>query len=118
MTRRSERGAASIVMLGIAAVALVLCVALGRLGGAAVAAARAQNAADAAALAAADQLALGRGAGSARDAAGATAHENGGRLVHCTCGGTDAEVEDEAAGRIHARARARAEVDLSRQFEP
>jgi secretion/DNA translocation related TadE-like protein len=116
VTRRNERGSASIIMLGVLAVALVLCAALARLGGAAVSAARAQTAADAAALAAADQLALGHGATAARRTADAAAHENGARLVSCRCSGVAAEVEIEITGR--ARARARAEVDFSRARVP
>jgi secretion/DNA translocation related TadE-like protein len=116
MTRRSERGAASMILLGIVAVALVLCAALARLGGAAVSAARAQTAADAAALAAADQLALGHRATAAWRTADSTAHENGARLVSCRCSGVTAEVEIEIPGR--ARARARAEVDFSRALGP
>ena len=58
----------------------------------------------------------GVGATAARRAAGATAHDNGARLVSCGCSGVAAEVEVEIPGR--ARARARAEVDFSRARAP
>jgi len=116
MNTARERGAAGVLMVGVVALGFVLCVAIARLGGGAVDAARAQTAADAAALAAADQLALGRGDRAARRTADSTAHENGARLVRCDCSGTAAEVEVEVAGR--ARARARAEVDFSRSPVP
>ncbi len=57
--------------------------------------ARAESAADAAALAAADALALGQGSARARDDALATAASNDARLVSCDCQGTDATVEVE-----------------------
>ena len=78
--------------------------------------ARVQTAADAAALAAADQLALGRSGRAAQQTAIASARENGARLVRCECGGVAAEVEVEIPGE--ARARARAEVDFSRSPSP
>jgi secretion/DNA translocation related TadE-like protein len=120
-----ESGAVSIVVLGAAALCVMLLFAIGRLGAAAVLDARAQTAADAAALAAADQLALGRGAKVATEAAAATARANGATLVHCDCGGQAAEVEVEltasytALGLPHAaHARSRAEVDLTRAVSP
>jgi hypothetical protein len=90
----------------------VVAIAVAKLGRGAVDAARAQSAADAAALAAADQLALGHDSQAAARTASSTAHENGARLLTCDCGGSVAEVEVEIRGR--ARARSRAEVDLSR----
>ena len=79
-------------MLGVLVVGLVLSMGAARLGGALVGRARADTAADAAALAAADALALGNGAAAARAAAHATATSNGARLVSCACEGTTAEV--------------------------
>src|SRR5207244_7887049 len=65
---RRERGGMSIVMLAVLVVGLVLAMGAARLGGALVGRARAESAADAAALAAADRLALGSGAAAARSA--------------------------------------------------
>jgi secretion/DNA translocation related TadE-like protein len=111
-----ERGAVTIVMLGILVVGLVLAMGAARLGGALVGRARADAAADAAALAAADRLALGDGAGEAQRAATETAATNDARLVSCDCSGTTAEVVVEvdlpawAALFGPARGRAKAEV--------
>jgi secretion/DNA translocation related TadE-like protein len=96
--------------------AAVLALGAARLGGAIVARARADAAADAAALAAADMLALGRGERAAAVAAGETAADNGARLVDCDCAGRIAtvrvEVTMEGLGRVAgpAGATARAEV--------
>ena len=106
-----ERGAVSILMLAAAGIAVVLCLGLGRVGGAAVLQARADTAADAAALAAADALALGRGSSGAAGAARAAASLNRARLGSCSCAGVAAEVVVQI-GRAHGRARA--VVDLSR----
>jgi secretion/DNA translocation related TadE-like protein len=106
----------SIVMLAVLVVGLLLAMGAARLGGALIGRARAESAADAAALAAADRLALGGGAGEAREAASTTAASNDARLVSCDCAGTEAEVVVEvdvpAWGALSgpARARARAEV--------
>ena len=113
---RGERGGVSIVMLAVLVVGLLLAMGAARLGGALIGRARAESAADAAALAAADRLALGGGAGEAREAASTTAASNDARLVSCDCAGTEAEVVVEvdvpAWGALSgpARARARAEV--------
>ncbi|MDQ3573908.1 MAG: M15 family metallopeptidase [Actinomycetota bacterium] len=75
----------------------VLCLALGRIGGAAVARAQAVTAADAAALA---------GAAEGREAATSAAHWNGGRLVSYEELGADVRVRVELGGaRATARAR-------------
>jgi secretion/DNA translocation related TadE-like protein len=103
-------------MLAVLIVGLVLTAAAARLGGALVGRARAESAADAAALAAADRLALGDGSAAARAAADATATSNDAHLVSCDCAGTSAEVVVEvdipAWGALFgpARGRARAEV--------
>jgi len=103
-------------MLAVLVIGLVLVMGAARLGGALVGRARAESAADAAALAAADRLASGDGAGAARAAATDTAHSNDARLVSCECEGTTAEVVVEvdlpAWGALvgPARGRARAEV--------
>jgi hypothetical protein len=113
MTRvvAGERGAVSILMLAAAGIAVLLCLGLGRVGGAAVLQARADTAADAAALAAADALALDRGPSGAAAAARTAAALNRARLVSCSCAGAAAEVVVQI-GRAHGRARA--VVDLSR----
>jgi secretion/DNA translocation related TadE-like protein len=106
----------SIVMLAVLVIGLVLAMGAARLGGALVGRARAESAADAAALAAADRLAFGGGTGAARAAAADTAASNDARLVLCDCSGTTAEVVVEvdlpAWGALAgpARGRARAEV--------
>jgi len=82
-----ERGAVTLWMLAVFALAIMVALGAARLGAAAVARARADSAADAAALAAADMLALGRGPDAAAAAATATARANGARLTDCTCRG-------------------------------
>lgn len=108
-----ERGAASIVVLGVLVLGILLCFSAARAGAGAVAAARADAAADAAALAAADMVALGRGASAARQAAAVTAAANGAQLTRCACSGTVltavVEVDVPVLGAV-AHARARAEV--------
>lgn len=118
-----ERGSIAVVTVGVVAIGMVALLALARLGSAAVLQARADTAADAAALAAADQLALGRGSAAAQRAAQETAVANGGVLVSCLCGGSAAEVMVEVAppravGAVTrpAHGRARAEVDLTRRW--
>ena len=112
----SERGSMTIVVIGVVVLGLVLATGAARLGSALVARARADTAADAAALAAADMLALGRGEGAAVAAARDTADSNGASLVRCECAGRDAEVTVSvpATGLLAAPAQghARAEVRL------
>lgn len=114
--RRGERGSVSVVAVGVLVFALALTLGATRLGAALVGRARAETAADAAALAAADALALGRGSGEAASVASETAAHDGGRLVSCDCAGDAAEVvvEVDVPGLSlvggPARARARAEV--------
>jgi secretion/DNA translocation related TadE-like protein len=106
-----ERGSISVLAAVAVVLGALLCIGIARVGGAAVAQARADSAADAAALAAADQLALGRGTDAARAAAGEAAGDNDGRLVSCSCIRGAAEVVVRA-GR--ATGHARAEVDRGR----
>jgi secretion/DNA translocation related TadE-like protein len=123
MSRR-ERGAASIVMLAVLVMGVVLSMGAARLGNAIDGRARADSAADAAALAAADWLALGEGPEAARAAARQTAASNGARLISCACSGTVAEVVVEVdlpalAGiggpaRSHAKAEVRPECVVAR----
>jgi secretion/DNA translocation related TadE-like protein len=106
----------TIVFMGVVVIGIALTLGAARLGSALVARARADAAADAAALAAADMLALGRGDGAAVAAARETASANGASLVRCDCAGrlADVEVTVPAAGLLAAPAhgRARAEVKL------
>ncbi len=114
----------SMVMLAVLVVGLVLATGAARLGGALVGRARAESAADAAALAAADRLALGGGAGAAQRAASRTAASNHARLVSCDCAGASAAVVVEvdlpamlslfgpARGKAKAEVRPECVVDL------
>ena len=113
MRLRRERGAAALLLVGVAVVGFALVLALARLGAALTASARAETAADAAALAAADALAVGAGPGAARTDAAATAAADGARLESCACAGPRVVVEvafDVAVLGRTARARAAAEV--------
>lgn len=111
--RPADRGAASLLVVAVAVSGLLLMGGAARLGGALVSRARADTAADAAALAAADALALGAGDTRAVAAARDRAAANGAHLVECRCGGSAAEVIVEVPGGPlgrPVRARARAEV--------
>jgi secretion/DNA translocation related TadE-like protein len=104
------------VMLAVLVAGLVLAAGAARLGGALVGRARAESAADAAALAAADRLALGGGAGAARAAAVRTAASNHARLVSCDCGGASAavvvEVDLPAWASVFGPARGKAKAEV------
>jgi secretion/DNA translocation related TadE-like protein len=120
--RSRERGAFTVLFVAVIVLACMLVVSIGRLGAALTARARAETAADAAALAAADSLASGHL--DARDQAAAIAAAHGARLVSCDCTGLVAEVVVELDAAIAAslprpaRASARAEVDVSCAFGP
>ncbi len=108
-----SRGSVSVLMVAVAFCGFLLVVGAARLGAAVVTKARADTAADAAALAAADALALGRGVPAAVALARDRAAANGARLVTCRCGAGAAEVTVEVPGGVigrPVRARARAEV--------
>ncbi len=79
-----ERGNVSILMVGGVALAAVLCLGVARVGAAAMLAARADTAADAAALAGADALALGRSSAAANRGGerGRVRQRRAARLVH------------------------------------
>jgi secretion/DNA translocation related TadE-like protein len=113
---RTGRGSVSIVMLGVLVIGLVLSMGAAQLGGALVGRARADSAADAAALAAADSLALGHGSDAAQGAARETAANNDARLVSCDCAGTTAEVVVEvelpALGALFGPARGHAKAEV------
>lgn len=118
-----ERGAGTVLVLTLVAVAMVCLAATGAVGAAAVAGARAASAADLAALAGADVL-LGRAVGRPCSAAEVVATANGARLTACAVTGTRVggvevatavavEVVLDAPGAVPgavARARARAGV--------
>lgn len=91
---RSERGSASLVAVAIVALVMVLAMGAADLARVLTAAARAQSAADAAALAAAQELAIPSGR-EPSDVAGEYAALNGAVLVECACpaGALEALVE-------------------------
>ncbi len=106
-------------VLAIVAVALAIALAFGvaRLGHAASDRARADTAADAAALAAAGVLARGGGAASATAAAVETATSNGARLGRCDCAGSKPAVVvhvGDATGRARAEVRFECFADPTR----
>ena len=103
--RLAERGNVSVLMVAGVGLAVVLGLGVARVGEAAILASRAGTAADAAALAGADALALGQGRTAAVAAARAAASDNDARLVSCTCRDGSAEVV-VVLGRAHGRARA------------
>ena len=98
MRPRWDQGGQVLPLVAVLVVAVGLgCLALGRVGGAAVARAQAVTAADAAALA---------GAADGREAASSAAQWNGARLLTYEDLGTDARVRVELGGaRAAARAR-------------
>jgi secretion/DNA translocation related TadE-like protein len=108
----SEAGSAAVVVCALAALAAALALGVTRVGVASVVAARAETAADAAALVAARELATGRSEGEAARMAEAAAAANGARLLDCDCRGPDAVVRvavlPPAGGLFSAPARARA----------
>jgi Flp pilus assembly protein TadG len=117
-SRVTQRGSVSIVVAGVASIALVASLGVADVGKALVARARARAAADAAALAAAQELALPSGVVPS-EIAGDYARRN---LVSCTCasGGLEATVDVDvpigamflASDGLRVRARARAVIDV------
>jgi secretion/DNA translocation related TadE-like protein len=105
--RVREGGNVTILMIAALAFAALCGVGLARLGSATVHKARADTAADAAALAAADALASGGTSDDAEIAARRVARANGALLVWCACTGRSAEVTVRLGD---AQARARAEI--------
>ena len=118
----SERGSVTVVVAGVATVALVASLGLADVGKALIARARARAAADAAALAAAQELAL-PGERTPVELAADYAARNGAELVSCACPQQSLEVTVEvstpigpmflAGDSLLVRARARAVVELS-----
>ncbi len=108
MSRRAhQRGNVSVFTTAFIVVTLLLGSAVARLGAAAAQKARANNAADASALAAADGLALGRSPTDSCAIARDIASSNGARLLTCHC---TASVADVSLAIDAAQVRARAEV--------
>jgi secretion/DNA translocation related TadE-like protein len=118
----SERGSISLVAAGAIVVALVLSLGVADVGRVLVAQARARTAADAAALAAAQELAI-PGTATPEDEALEYADRNGGDLVSCTCAAGSGEAVTEVLVRVGplflgpddrwVEARARAVVDVT-----
>jgi secretion/DNA translocation related TadE-like protein len=103
-----ERGSVSILAIVALVFAGALMFGVARVGHAASDKARAETAADAAALAAASVLARGGDSSSAADAASETAASNGAQLRGCSCGETSPVVTvslGEATGRARAEVR-------------
>jgi secretion/DNA translocation related TadE-like protein len=117
-SRGRDAGSVAVLMCALIAFAAVLMVAVAHVGGAVVLAGRAEAAADSAALAAADALALGSSPSPCAAARG-VAEWNDARLVECTVESEAVEVVVELEGDGPAalgrtvRARARAEIDFS-----
>ena len=111
--RDDQRGNVSVLVIAVIVVAVLLCTAVARLGGAVASKSRANNAADAAALAAAGDLALGRPPAAGCDAARHIAAENGAQLLTCRFPASPAGViaAEVTVAIDDARTRARAEVD-------
>jgi secretion/DNA translocation related TadE-like protein len=111
-----QRGSIAVLSTMLLVVAVGLGYGVVRVGAAAALRTQAENAADAAALAAADQLALGQGPAQATAAADVIARANGFRLIDCDCRGAAAEVvvvmtdTPRFLGLPDIEARARAEV--------
>jgi secretion/DNA translocation related TadE-like protein len=119
-SRHDARGNVSILVTAVIVVTALVCTAVARLGSGVVEKSRANNAADAAALAAADGLALGHSPARACAIARETAIDNGARLLDCRCRVsptrmTEAEV---TVATDEARARARAVVDAADLVQP
>ena len=121
---KHERGSITVVAAAVIAITVVATMGVADIGKALVARDHAQQAADAAALAAAQELALPTGRSPA-EVAGDLAARNGAALTACTCaaGTADALVEVRVPvgalllvpGALNATARARAVVDLPGQ---
>ena len=114
--KERENGSMAVVLMAVVALAALIALGAARLGGALVARARADAAADAAALAAADMLALGRDDSAAGAAAADTAAANEARLISCRCAGRVATVVVEVAvrglGRLGGPARGTAKAEV------
>jgi secretion/DNA translocation related TadE-like protein len=120
VSRRGEHGSITILTVGALVMTLICTMGVADVGRVLIERSRAELAADAAALAAAQDLALADGEPAA-DAA-AFASRNGSVLVSCSCaaGSLDAVVEVDrpfaglllVPGTLHVHAAARAVVDM------
>lgn len=97
--RICERGSISIVVAAAVGMALVVTMGAADVGRALIARSRAEAAADLAALAAAQELALPSGIDPSAVAA-EYADRNGGRLVSCSCSAGTSEAVVEVAVRV------------------
>jgi secretion/DNA translocation related TadE-like protein len=111
VTARDERGNVTVLLAALLVVTVLLCTAVARLAAAAREKARAENAADAAALAGADGMALGDTVLHACARARQTAAENDARLLSCTNRNSGMQVVVQLD---RARAEARAEFTAVR----
>ena len=118
-----ERGSVSIAVVGLTAVVAVLLLGLADLTGFLLARAKAQTAADAAALAAAGELVPGARGQPSREAR-RFAQANGGEMIACDCRPGTREAIVRVSVPVHfqvlrvlgidaVQSRARAEVDLT-----
>jgi secretion/DNA translocation related TadE-like protein len=117
----SQQGSVTIVVAGVATIALVASLGLADVGKALVASARARAAADAAALAAAQELALPSPL-TPIELASDYAARNGAELISCACAPVSLEATVEvavpigpmflASDGLTVRARARAVIDV------
>lgn len=107
----NERGSVTIMMATLLGVCALLAVGLSLVGVHLVALRRAQTAADAAALAGADQLAVGAPCDAARSAVGQIADEHRVRVVGFACDGVGVVVSVQLGSPIIVMRRARAIVD-------
>jgi secretion/DNA translocation related TadE-like protein len=124
---RRERGSVSIVIAAVVLLALVLSLGVADVARVLVARSHARTAADAAALAAAQELALPSGTAPA-DVAAAYAEHNDAILTDCVCepGSTDAKVAVSilvdgfllVTGSRTVQARSRAIVDVPSEPAP
>ncbi len=115
-----ERGNALILTVFVVAVGGAFALAVARMGAGVVDDARTESAADAAALAAADSLALGQDAVRARIEAASFASANGARMVSCDCDDSPVTVEVERVGASGDTfvATARAEISSTPVSSP
>lgn len=128
MSSGRETGTGGVILLSMLALVALLCLALGDVANVLLARARAQNAADAAALDAAVAAWPVLGDGTApEDAAERTAEANGAELVSCECplrGRVAVTVSVRTRVRYlgvapaSVRARAEAHLDPGRIFAP
>jgi secretion/DNA translocation related TadE-like protein len=105
MTTERASGNVSVLMVAAVVLAGALCIVVARVGGVAADRARADTAADVAALAAADELAQHHGCTAATTAARRVATANGAAFDACSCDARGALVLVHI-GRIRTRARA------------